>query len=58
METRTRLLVVDDDPSVRAMLREYLEDHAFVVAEAGSGAQMRECPMPCCWTCDCPVRTG
>jgi DNA-binding response OmpR family regulator len=43
METRTRLLVVDDDPSVRAMLREYLEDHAFVVAEAGSGAQMREC---------------
>ena len=43
METRTRLLVVDDDPSVRAMLREYLEGHAFVVAEAGSGAQMREC---------------
>jgi DNA-binding response OmpR family regulator len=43
METRTRLLVVDDDPSVRSMLREYLEDHAFVVAEAGSGAQMREC---------------
>ena len=25
------------------MLREYLEDHGFVVAEAGSGAQMREC---------------
>jgi two-component system phosphate regulon response regulator OmpR len=43
METRTRLLVVDDDPSVRAMLREYLEGHAFIVAEAGSGAQMREC---------------
>jgi DNA-binding response OmpR family regulator len=42
METRTRLLVVDDDPSVRAMLREYLEGHAFDVAEAGSGAQMRE----------------
>ena len=43
METRTRLLVVDDDASVRAMLREYLEDHAFLVSEAGSGAQMREC---------------
>jgi DNA-binding response OmpR family regulator len=41
--TTTRLLVVDDDPSVRAMLREYLEGHAFAVAEAGSGAQMREC---------------
>ncbi len=25
------------------MLREYLEDHAFAVDEAGSGAQMREC---------------
>ena len=43
MDTTTRLLIVDDDPSVRAMLREYLEDHAFSVAEAGSGAQMREC---------------
>lgn len=42
MEARTRLLVVDDDPSVRAMLREYLEGHGFAVAEAGSGAQMRE----------------
>jgi DNA-binding response OmpR family regulator len=31
------------DPSVRAMLREYFEDHAFGVAEAGSGDQMREC---------------
>jgi two-component system phosphate regulon response regulator OmpR len=43
METRTRLLVVDDDSSVRGMLRGYLEGHAFIVAEAGSGAQMREC---------------
>jgi two-component system phosphate regulon response regulator OmpR len=42
MNARTRLLVVDDDPSVRAMLREYLEGHGFEVAEAGSGAQMRE----------------
>lgn len=43
MDTISRLLIVDDDPSVRAMLREYLEDHAFSVAEAGSGTQMREC---------------
>ncbi len=43
MDAITRLLVVDDDASVRAMLREYLEGHAFAVAEAGSGAQMREC---------------
>jgi two-component system phosphate regulon response regulator OmpR len=42
MDPIARLLIVDDDPSVRAMLREYLEDHAFRVAEAGSGAQMRE----------------
>src|SRR5213595_3965784 len=36
------LLVVDDDASVRAMLREYLEGHGFAVAEAGSGGEMRE----------------
>lgn len=42
MDAIPRLLIVDDDPSVRAMLREYLEGHAFRVAEAGSGAQMRE----------------
>ncbi|HWP11464.1 MAG TPA: response regulator [Ramlibacter sp.] len=42
MNARTRLLVVDDDPSVRSVLREYLEGHGFTVAEAASGAQMRE----------------
>ncbi|HZN48076.1 MAG TPA: response regulator [Ramlibacter sp.] len=42
METRTRLLVVDDDPSVRSLLREYLEGHGFDVAEAADGTQMRE----------------
>lgn len=42
MNARTRLLVVDDDPSVRSLLREYLEGHGFAVAEAGSGAEMRE----------------
>jgi two-component system phosphate regulon response regulator OmpR len=42
MDTPARLLVVDDDASVRAMLREYLGDHGYAVAEAGSGAEMRE----------------
>ena len=42
MNARTRLLVVDDDPSVRALLRDYLQGHDFDVAEAGNGAQMRE----------------
>ena len=42
MDGRSRLLVVDDDPSVRAMLREYLEGHGYDVAEAATGAQMRE----------------
>ena len=41
MNGRTRLLVVDDDASVRAMLREYLEGHGYAVAEADSGARMR-----------------
>ncbi|NML45270.1 response regulator [Ramlibacter sp. G-1-2-2] len=42
MNARARLLVVDDDPSVRSLLRDYLEGHGFAVAEAGNGAQMRE----------------
>ena len=42
MEERTRLLVVDDDATVRALLREYLEGHGYRVAEAGNGTQMRE----------------
>ncbi|MFL6694385.1 MAG: response regulator [Ramlibacter sp.] len=42
MDRPARLLVVDDDASVRAMLREYLEGHGFVVDEAANGAQMRE----------------
>ncbi|HSB21865.1 MAG TPA: response regulator [Burkholderiaceae bacterium] len=43
MDASARLLIVDDDPSIRAMLREYLHDHGYAVAEAGSGAQMRQC---------------
>ena len=42
MDARARLLIVDDDASVRSMLREYLESREFVVAEAATGAQMRE----------------
>ena len=42
MDARTRLLVVDDDASVRSLLREYLEGHGFAVAEAATGTQMRE----------------
>lgn len=41
MAPSTRLLIVDDDPSVRAMLREYLGNHGFAVSEAGSGEEMR-----------------
>jgi len=42
MSEKARLLVVDDDPSVRAMLSEYLQGHGYAVAEAGGGTQMRE----------------
>jgi len=37
----TRILVVDDDPSVRQMLTEYLSAHGYEVAQAESGEAMR-----------------
>jgi two-component system phosphate regulon response regulator OmpR len=36
-----RILVVDDDPSIRAMLVEYLGSHRYDVRAAGSGQLMR-----------------
>jgi DNA-binding response OmpR family regulator len=41
MPAATRLLVVDDDASVRAMLTEYRGSHGFGVSEAATGDQMR-----------------
>ena len=40
--TANRLLIVDDDPSVRRMLAEYLGGQGFEVSEAESGRAMRE----------------
>jgi two-component system, OmpR family, response regulator len=37
----TRVLIVDDDPSVRNMLAEYLSAHGYEVSQAASGAAMR-----------------
>jgi two-component system OmpR family response regulator len=36
------VLVVDDDPDVRAALRDVLGDHGFLVAEATTGHQARQ----------------
>ena len=41
MDSSGRLLVVDDDPSVRAMLVEYLSGHRYDVRAADGGAAMR-----------------
>jgi two-component system, OmpR family, response regulator len=37
----TRVLVVDDDPSVRQMLTDYLSAHGYEVRQAASGTAMR-----------------
>ena len=41
MDSSGRLLVVDDDPSVRTMLAEYLSGHRYDVRTADGGAAMR-----------------
>lgn len=39
--TAPRILVVDDDPDLRALLRSYLGANGFAVEEAGDGVAMR-----------------
>ncbi|HYM23542.1 MAG TPA: response regulator [Vicinamibacterales bacterium] len=41
MSNPQHILVVDDDPRIRTMLRRYLEDEGFKVSEAGDGVAMR-----------------
>jgi two-component system OmpR family response regulator len=41
MVPRSQILVVDDDPEIRALLRKCFERDGFSVAEAASGADMR-----------------
>ncbi|MDP6829656.1 MAG: response regulator transcription factor [Alphaproteobacteria bacterium] len=36
-----RILIVDDDPDMRLVLREHLEPEGFEVLDAGNGAEMR-----------------
>jgi two-component system phosphate regulon response regulator OmpR len=42
MPTNGRVLVVDDDPSVRDVLAEYLGGHGYEVVQADRGTAMRE----------------
>jgi two-component system phosphate regulon response regulator OmpR len=42
MTSSSRILIVEDDVTVRQMLAEYLRTHGYEVAEAGQGEAMRE----------------
>jgi len=42
MPTQGRILIVEDDASVRTMLAEYLESHGYEVVQADRGTAMRE----------------
>jgi two-component system phosphate regulon response regulator OmpR len=42
MSSEARVLIVEDDRDVRAVLKEYLSEHGYEVVEAGSGAEMRK----------------
>lgn len=42
METRDRILVVDDDPEIRRLLADYLERNGFTPIAARDGREMRQ----------------
>ena len=63
MPTRPTVLVVDDDPDVRGLIREYLTENGYDVVEAGGGRRhagfsRSECRTSCCWTWGYLARTG
>src|SRR5262249_42012617 len=41
MSSPLHILIVDDDPRIRTMLRRYLTGEGFKVSDAGDGAAMR-----------------
>ena len=43
MEERTHILVVEDEPSIRTALVDFLEFHRFDVTQAADGGQARQC---------------
>jgi DNA-binding response OmpR family regulator len=43
MSTQARLIVVDDEPDLRAMLAEYLGRHGFLVRTASGGRELDAC---------------
>jgi DNA-binding response OmpR family regulator len=41
MNEKLHVLIVDDEPRIRTMLRRYLSDEGFKVSDAADGAAMR-----------------
>ncbi len=42
MEERISILIVDDDPSLRRLIRDFLADHGYRAFEADGGEEMRD----------------
>jgi two-component system OmpR family response regulator len=42
-EIKRDILVIDDEPEIREMLKEFLEEHDFTVATAKDGIEALEC---------------
>jgi two-component system OmpR family response regulator len=41
-DEKTKILIVDDDASLRQLIRDFLAGHGYAVLEAGGGKEMRE----------------
>ena len=42
MESRYKILIVDDDPEIRELLSDYLDRNGFITSTAADGIEMRE----------------
>ena len=61
--TAEHILVVDDEPDIRSLLKEILDDEGYEVSAAANGEEARQARRSvariwCCWISGCRISTA